>query len=268
MSRSDIVAGGHRLELARRSVGGDEAPVLVFLHEGVGSISIWRDFPDVLAERTGCDALVYSRWGYGHSDPVTLPRPLTYMHDEAETLSEVLDACDVRRAILVGHSDGASIALLHAGSERAGPRIAGVILEAPHVFCEDLSVRSIAAARKAYEEGDLRERLRKHHGDNVDGAFWGWNRAWLDPDFRAWNIEGVLPNIEVPVLAIQGADDQYGTLAQLDAIERRVKGPVTRVVLPDCGHAPHRDQREATLEAMTRFVLSISSPVAASPRAR
>ena len=256
--RSTVVAGGRRLEVQRHDLGSHDQPVLVFLHEGLGSISLWRDFPEALARRTARDSVVYSRWGYGGSDPVTLPRPLTYMHDEAALLPEVLDACHVEKAILVGHSDGGSIALLHAASEQARDRVVGLILEAPHVFCEDISVRSIAEARRQYEETDLRARLMKHHGDNVDGAFWGWNRAWLDPEFRKWNIEWCLPNVDVPVLVLQGADDEYGTLAQLDAIEHQVKGPVTRRVLAECGHSPHRDQRDAALEAMARFVGGLS----------
>jgi pimeloyl-ACP methyl ester carboxylesterase len=244
-------AGGHRLEAVWHGAAPDAAPTLVFLHEGLGSVSTWRDVPEELARRTGCGALVYSRLGYGASDPVAPPRPLSYMHDEAELLPEVLDAAGVQRAILVGHSDGGSIAILHAGSERAG-RVRGLVLEAPHVFVEDLSVASIAAARDEYLHGDLRARLARHHQD-VDGAFWGWNRAWLDPGFRSWNIEAALPDIRVPILAIQGADDPYGTLLQIDAIERRAPGPTERLILPECGHAPHRDQRAATLDAIARF---------------
>lgn len=245
-----MIARGHRLEAVWHGAAPDAAPTLVFLHEGLGSVSTWRDVPAELAARSGCGALVYSRIGYGASEPVSVPRPLTYMHDEAELLPDVLDAAGVRDAILVGHSDGGSIAILHAGSSRS--RVRGLVLEAPHVFVEDLSVASIAAARDEYLHGDLRARLARHHRD-VDGAFWGWNRAWLDPGFRSWNIEDALPGIDVPILCIQGADDPYGTLAQIDAIERRAGGPTERVILADCGHAPHRDQREATLEAIVRF---------------
>jgi pimeloyl-ACP methyl ester carboxylesterase len=157
----------------------------------------------------------------------------------------------------VGHSDGGSIALVHAGTERAFPRVRALILEAPHVFCEDLSVASIAAAREAYLHEDLQGRLRKHHGDNVDGAFWGWSRAWLDPAFRAWSIARYLPRIRVPVLVVQGEDDPYGTLRQVDAIERGVPGPVARAILPACGHAPHRDARDETLAVMARFIRGV-----------
>lgn len=237
-------------------------PTLVFLHEGLGSAQQWRDFPARIAEATELDALAYSRIGYGASAPVTLPRPLTYMQDEAkELLPQLLDALTIDSAILIGHSDGGSIALVHAaldaGSEH--PRIRGVILEAPHVFVEDVSIASITKAREAYETGDLREKLAKYHGANVDGAFRGWNDAWLDPAFRGWNIEEHLPRIEAPVLVIQGEDDPYGTRAQVDAIARQVHGRVETVMLPKCGHAPHRDRADATAEAIVAFVRSTTS---------
>jgi pimeloyl-ACP methyl ester carboxylesterase len=220
---------------------------------------MWRDFPARLAQATGCGALVYSRAGHGRSDPVPLPRPLRFMHDEAlVVLPEVLDAAGVRDAVLVGHSDGGSIALIHAGGP-AGGRVRALVLEAPHVFCEELSVRSIAAAAEKYRQGDLRRALERHHGPNVDVAFWGWNRAWLDPAFRDWNIEEYLPGVRVPVLVIQGGRDEYGTLKQLDAIQAGCRGPVERLVLADCGHSPHRDQPDLTLAAMTAFVRSISA---------
>jgi pimeloyl-ACP methyl ester carboxylesterase len=253
---SAVVAAGHRLEVAWTGPSPAAAPTLVFLHEGLGCVALWRDFPARLAAATGCGALVYSRWGYGASDPVTLPRPLSYMHDEArDSLPEVLERLGVTQAVLVGHSDGASIALLHAAS-RTAPRVRGLVLLAPHVFCEDLSVRSIAAAAEAYRSGGLRARLAKYHAD-VDGAFWGWNGAWLDPGFRAWNIEDVLPRVQVPALVVQGANDEYGTLAQVDAIERGVRGQVQRLVLENCGHSPQRDQPEQTLAAAAEFIRSI-----------
>jgi len=233
------------------------APTLVFLHEGLGSATQWRDFPTRIGEATGLAAIAYSRVGYGGSAPVELPRPLTYMQDEAKDfLPRLLDALHIDSAILVGHSDGGSIALVHAALDARGKRgrIRAVVLEAPHVFVEDVSVASIAKAREAYETGDLREKLAKYHGTNVDGAFRGWNDAWLDPGFRSWNIEEYLPSIEAPVLVIQGEDDPYGTRAQVDAIARQVGGPVETVMLAKCGHAPHRDQPEATLVAMSAFV--------------
>ena len=231
----------------------ERSPTLVFLHEGLGSARQWRDFPARLADAVGMGALVYSRAGYGASETIELPRPLDYMEREGEdVLPELLDREGVRDAILVGHSDGASIAVVHAGTARARGRVRALVLEAPHVFCEDLSVRSIAAAKVAYETGDLRERLAKWH-DDVDAAFWGWNRAWLDPRFRQWNIERYLPAIEAPILVIQGEDDPYGTLAQVEAIERGARD-VRRVILPQCGHAPHKETPEETLAAMRDFV--------------
>ncbi len=253
-------ADGRRLEYRWIAARNRRLPPLVFLHEGLGSVSLWRDVPDALAAATGAGALVYSRAGYGASDPVPLPRPVRYMHDEGlETLPAVLDAAGFERAVLVGHSDGASIAIIHAGGAPDRARVAGLILEAPHVFCEDLSVTSIDQARVAYETTDLRARLQRHHGDNVDVAFWGWNRVWLDPAFRHWNIEEYLPRITAPTLVIQGADDEYGTAAQYEAVARQVAGPCEVRVLPRCGHSPHRDQRDASLEAMRAFVAGLGS---------
>jgi pimeloyl-ACP methyl ester carboxylesterase len=257
----DLVAAGHRLEAAWVGPPPEASPTIVLLHEGLGSVRGWRDFPEQLAKATGLGVLAYSRWGYGASDPVPIPRPLTYMHDEAlVSLPEILEAVGVRRAILFGHSDGGSIALVFAGSGLpATERLLGLVLEAPHVFVEDVSVASIAAAADAYRTTELRERLKRQHGHNVDGAFWGWNRAWLDPGFRSWNIEEYLPRIRVPALVIQGEDDPYGTLAQVDSIETKSGGPVSRLVLPSCGHAPHRDQPEATIEAVARFVARLAT---------
>lgn len=253
-----LSAGGRRLEYARHGPAPAAAPTLVFLHEGLGSVSTWRDFPRRLADATGCGALVYSRAGYGGSDRVPLPRPLRFMHEEARVLPEVMDAASVREAVLVGHSDGASIALVHAGSAPSA-RVRALALEAPHVFCEDVAVRSIERAAENYLSGDLRRALERHHGPNVDVAFWGWNRAWLDPGFRGWDLRGWLPSIGAPVLVVQGTDDPYGTLAQVDAIERGVAGRFERCVVPGCGHHPHREQREITLAAMTGFAAGLAS---------
>jgi len=251
-----MIVGGHTLETAWHGPPPDQAATLVFLHEGLGSVSTWRDVPAELARRTGWGAFVYSRLGYGASDPVVPPRPLSYMHDEAALLPAVLDAAAVGAAVVIGHSDGASIAVLHAAT--GDPRVRGLVLEAPHVFVEDLAVASIAAARDAYLGGDLRARLARHHRD-VDGAFWGWNRAWLDPGFRAWNIEAALPAIAVPTLVVQGVDDPYGTLAQVAAVERQLRGPVTTLILERCGHAPHRDRREETLAAIAAHVARLAA---------
>jgi pimeloyl-ACP methyl ester carboxylesterase len=257
--RFTLTAAGHRLEAVRYGPPPDSAPTIVMLHEGLGCVAAWRDWPARLARETGLGVLVYSRWGYGGSDPVVPPRPLCYMHDEAlDSLPEVLAAAGVRDAILLGHSDGASIALVYAGSpisKRAGaPRLRGLALLAPHVFCEEISVEAIARAREAYRDGDLRERLAKQHGENVDGAFWGWNRAWLDPGFRDWNLEEFLPGVEIPVLVVQSETDPYGTLAQVEAIERGVRGPFSRWILPACGHAPQKDRPEETTAAVVDFV--------------
>ena len=250
-----ISAGDRRIEVVWHGPGPEDAPTLVFLHDGIGCAATWRDFPAELARETGCGALVYSRAGYGGSDAVPLPRPLTYLHEEGYTgLPDVLDAAGVRTAYLVGHSDGGSIALLHASTPRASPRVRGLLLEAPHVFCEEATVRAIGQARSDYRNGGLRARLARYHGPNVECAFWGWNRAWLDPGFRAWNIEDCLPAVTVPVLVVQGADDPYGTLLQVDAIERRCGGTVRRCVLERCGHSPHRDRPEETLQEMAAFL--------------
>jgi len=251
--------GDRRIECLRIGPGPDDRPTLVFLHDGIGCAATWRDFPVELARRTGCGALVYSRAGYGGSDPVPLPRPLTYMHEEGfRHLPALLDAAGIRRALLVGHSDGGSIALLHASTSRASPRVAGLLLEAPHVFCEEITVRSIERARTEYLEGDLRERLARYHGGNVDCAFWGWNRAWLDPGFRSWDLTEHLPAVAVPVLIVQGTDDPFGTLAQVNAIERGCGGTARRLILDRCGHTPHRDRREETLSAMAGFVRELA----------
>ena len=249
----ELLAGGRRLECVWHGPGPAEAPTLVFLHEGLGSVSLWRDFPLRLAEATGCGALVYSRAGYGRSDPAPLPWRPTYMHEEAAVLGEVLDLTGVRDAVLVGHSDGGSIAIIHAGKD-AKSRVRALVLLAPHVFVEEMGLRSIAAATEAFTGGDLRRRLERHHGANVDCAFWGWNRVWLDPAFRSWNIEEFLPRIQSPVLLIQGEDDRYGTLRQLEAIANGCAGPVERLVLPGCAHSPHREQPERTFEAAVAFL--------------
>ena len=232
---------------------GEPAPgALVFLHEGLGSIAQWRDTPAEIARRTGLPAVVYSREGYGHSSPVAVPRPLTYMHDEARKLPPVEDP------ILVGHSDGASIAIIAAGDGLVQPR--ALVLIAPHVFVEDISLASIAAAREAYEHGDLRARLARYH-DDVDGAFWGWNRAWLDPGFRAWNLEAYLPRIKTPTLVVQGIGDQYGTLAQVEAIERQLGGPVETMLVAGAGHSPFRDQPALVHARIAEFVRRVARPL-------
>lgn len=254
-----VIVDGHRLECDRigAPAGAGATPTLVFLHEGLGCVAMWRDFPARLAALTGCGAFVYSRLGYGRSDACPLPRPVRYMHDEGlDVLPRLLEVAGIDDAILIGHSDGASIALVYAGGTPARG-LRGLVIEAPHVFCEQISVDSIAAAAVAYREGDLRERLRRYHGENVDCAFWGWNQPWLDNDFRNWNLEAYLPAVGVPTLAIQGLDDEYGTLAQVEAIESRLGARVEVLELGGCGHSPHRDQPERVLAAMAAFVASL-----------
>ncbi|MEX0730222.1 MAG: alpha/beta hydrolase [Aquisalimonadaceae bacterium] len=254
-----LEAGGKRLEYQWFGPGPDAAPTLVFLHEGLGCAALWRDFPRRVVEATGCGALVYSRAGYGSSDPVDVPRPLRYMHIEGlEVVPAVLDAAGIREAVLVGHSDGASISVINAGG-LADPRVRAIALLAPHVFNEEMCVASIREARVAYETTNLRERMARYHGDNVDCAFWGWNRAWLDPEFMHWNIEEYLPAINVPVLAIQGRQDEYGSKLQIEAIERQVPAPVRTVWLDDCRHSPHKDQADTTLEALSGFIAETAS---------
>ena len=242
---------GHRLECVHIR-GAKSAPALVFLHEGLGSVALWKDFPARVADATGCPVLVYSRAGYGRSSPAPLPRAPDYMHVEALTvLPALLDRLGIADPVLVGHSDGASIALLHAGS---GSRpVRALVALAPHVFVEDMSIASIDEVRRQYETTDLREKLARRHAD-PDAAFRGWNDIWLAPAFRSWNIEACLPGVRCPLLMIQGRDDEYGSAAQLDAIERQVGGKVARIELADCRHSPHRDQPEATLAAIADFV--------------
>ncbi len=246
---------GVRLEAAWHGPPPERAPTLVFLHEGLGCVSLWRDLPARLARATGLGALVYSRQGYGRSDPVPLPRPVRFMHDEAEVLERVLDAAQVRAAIPVGHSDGASIALIHAATHPG--RVRALALEAPHVFVEDISVASIAAIGREYERTDLPRRLAKHHGANTECAFRGWNQVWLDPEFRAWSIEELLPRIAVSTLVLQGLNDEYGTMRQVAAILGGTEGPVTARLLPGCGHSPHRDHPEEVLAALSAFVRTV-----------
>ena len=251
-----LQVGGHRIEYERIIVARDDRPTLVLLHEGLGSMAMWRDFPGRLAHATGCNAVVYSRYGYGKSDPLGEDRGVRYMHDEAlVALPALIDKLAIPWPILVGHSDGGSIALIHAG---AGKRaVTGVVTLAAHVLVEDVSVASIAAAKTAFATTDLRARLARYH-DNVDVMFRGWNDIWLDPDFRAWNIEEYLPGIACPVLAIQGEDDEYGTMEQMRRIGAKVKD-VELLALEDCRHSPHRDQPDAVLEAVTRFVDRIAA---------
>lgn len=246
----------HRLEyrwFGARAVG---SPVLVFLHEALGSAGLWRDFPARLSEATGLPAMAYSRRGFGGSDPRTLPLPTDYLDGEADrALPGILAALGIARPVLVGHSDGATIALMHAGSP-GGHGVLGVIAEAPHVFVEEETLAGIREALPVYRAG-LREKLMRHHGDQTDAVFHGWHDTWQTPDFRDWNCLDRLPLITCPTLVIQGEGDQYGTVRQLDVIAGRASGPVETIMLPDCGHSPHRDRPDEVLAATTRFVRNL-----------
>ena len=241
-------------ELEYRTIGPapDQAATIVMLHEGLGSVGLWGDFPDRLAKATGCGVFVYSRGGYGASTPTKLPRPLDYMHVEAlEVLPKVLERIGFRRGLLVGHSDGASIAAIYTGGVQ-DHRIRGLSLIAPHFIVEDISVSSIAQIKKSYEEGELRVKLARWHSD-VDNAFYGWNGAWLDPKFREWDISEYLTYIRVPVQIVQGATDQYGTLRQIEVAQEECYCPVDVTVIAEAAHSPHREAPEATLEAVAGF---------------
>jgi len=252
--RDDLQLGCVRLEALRHSPREPGYPTLVFLHEGLGCSAMWRDFPQLLCESTGCAGLVYTRQGYGDSDPCALPRPLNYMHIEAlQVLPAVLASADIGNYIVVGHSDGASIGLIHAGSPGV-ENLKGLVSIAPHAFCEELTVQSIRKARTAYMEGELATRLAKYHRENTECAFWGWNEAWLDPRFRDWNITEYLPRITAPQLVVHGGDDEYGTLAQVDTIVAQSGGEVQIEILDQCGHNPCRDRTVSCLALMSDFI--------------
>lgn len=237
-------------------VSGDaDRPCLVFLHEGLGSIDLWRGLPGEVAEALGgWPVLAYARYGYGASGPAVTPRPVSYMHHEADTvLPAVLAALDVERPVLVGHSDGASIALLYAG---AGHPVAGLVCLAPHVFVEPESIAGIEQAKRLFESTPMAEKMARYHADPV-ATFRGWNDAWSSDEFRSWDITERLPAIDAPVLLVQGAADQYGTFAQLDAIAAGVRGPVEQLRIEGAGHAPHLDARDQVVETVTRVIGSL-----------
>jgi pimeloyl-ACP methyl ester carboxylesterase len=243
------------LELRWAGAADPGRPTIVMLHEGLGSASMWKDFPERLAQATDCRTLAYSRAGYGRSGAKPPPWGPRYMHDEGEiVLPALLDALGIDRPILFGHSDGASIAIVFAG--RFPERLRGLIVEAPHVFIEASNLESIAAAGRAFESTDLKARLARYH-DDPESAFRGWNDAWLDPAFRDWTLEPYLPAIACPMLMIQGTDDEYGTTAQLDAIKARVP-QAQSLLLDHCGHSPHRDRPDAVLEASAAFIQALS----------
>ena len=250
--------GALNLEYRRFGPTPSEAPTIIMLHEGLGSAGLWGDFPERLQAKTGLGVLAYSRAGYGQSSPVPLPRPLDYMHHEAlDVLPKLLDTMDFQRGILLGHSDGASISTIYGGGV-SDSRIAGIALIAPHFVVEDISLASIVAVQQTYEasRGDitgLRARLTRWHRD-VDNAFYGWNGAWLDPGFRTWDISEYLAHVRVPLLILQGADDQYGTLRQIEIAREECSCPLEVTVIPGAGHSPHREAPQVTLQSVADFV--------------
>jgi pimeloyl-ACP methyl ester carboxylesterase len=248
-----VTVNGKRLETLLYSPAHADTTI-VMLHEGLGSIAMWKDFPERVAQATGCGVLVYSRYGHGKSERLAEKRSVDFMHDEATVvLPDLIRQFNIEHPILLGHSDGASIALIYAGTWPE--RVRGLVLEAPHVSVEDVNIRSITAIRELYESSDLPQRLARYH-DHADETFRGWNDIWLDPQFRNWNIEEYLAAITCPTLVIQGENDEYGTLAQVEAIQRRV--PATQsLILPRCGHSPHRDQPSLTLDAISKFVATL-----------
>jgi pimeloyl-ACP methyl ester carboxylesterase len=252
--RSTIKAAGRRLAVQRlrpdRARGG---PSLVFLHEGLGCIAMWRDFPSRLCARLGLEGVVHDQWGHGLSEPLDRPRDARYLHDEALVfLPEVLRELGVARAVLVGHSDGGTIALLFAA---AHPRMAAaVVAEAAHVFVEEITLAGIRAAVAAYAATDLPARLARYHGEKTDGLFRAWHETWLSPAFRDWNTGAELSRVTCPTLVLQGEADEYGTAAQVEAIARGVAGPVESELLPGCAHVPHHQAADAVLERVARFL--------------
>ncbi len=247
-----LIVGDTHLETVCHGAGPEQAPTIILLHEGLGCVALWRDFPQRLAAATGFGVFAYSRAGYGNSDPCPLPRPIDYMTEEAlQTLPQVLKLIGFQQGLLMGHSDGATIAAIHAGMS-GDLRVRGIVLMAPHFFAEPDGLDSIAQARANFQSGDLRNRLAKYHA-NVDCAFFGWNDAWLDPQFKNWNVTEVIDYLRIPVLAIQGEEDEYGSLAQIDEIDSRIYSPLEVEIMENCGHSPHIEQPEKTLKIITDF---------------
>jgi pimeloyl-ACP methyl ester carboxylesterase len=245
--------GPTRLEYRMLGPRPDAAPTLVLLHEGLGSAAVWNSFPEELAAATGAGVFAYSRAGYGHSSPSTLPRPVSFMHDEAiDVLPHVLGAIGFRRGLLVGHSDGASIAAIYAGSIQ-DHRVRGLALMAPHFFTEDMGIAEIARAKAAFEAGPLRAKLARLHAD-PDNAFHNWCGPWLDPEFRKWDLTDALAHIRVPILIVQGEHDQYGTVRQIETAQQECYCPVEVALLPNARHAPYREAPAETLAAIAGFV--------------
>jgi pimeloyl-ACP methyl ester carboxylesterase len=255
-STGSLTIGNSDLEYRMIGPQPDQAPTIVMLHEGLGSAALWGDFPEKLQAATDACVFAYSRAGYGASSPVKLPRPLDYMHVEAlEVLPKLLDAIGFRRGLLLGHSDGASIAAIYAGAHQ-DHRVQGIALMAPHFIVEDISVSSIADIKRAYETTELKAKLARWHRD-VDNAFYGWNGAWLDPKFRDWDISEYLAYIRVPVAIMQGAGDQYGTMRQIEIARDECYCPLEIAVIPGAGHSPHRDAPKAALDAISDFATAV-----------
>jgi pimeloyl-ACP methyl ester carboxylesterase len=250
------------LETSWWGPGAADAPTLVLLHEGLGSVALWRDVPERLAAATGWGVFAYSRFGYGGSDGTNLPRQMTYMHEEATTvLPEVLHAAEIRRSVLLGHSDGGSIAAIYAGSLPRStsddrPVLLGLVMIAAHFIVEDLNIASIRRIKVDYENGALRQRLARYHRD-VDTAFRGWNDAWLDPRFRDFDITPYLPHIHVPILALQGSNDPYGTDGQIRILEANVQAPIKTKLIAGARHSPHLEAMDATLAIITNFIANL-----------
>ena len=251
-----LTIGAADLEYRLIGPAPDAAPTIVMLHEGLGSAALWGDFPEKLQAATGAGVLLYSRAGYGASSPAKLPRPLDYMQIEAlEVLPRLLDQIGFRRGLLLGHSDGASIAAIYAGAHQ-DHRVQGVAMIAPHFIVEDISVNSIAEIKAAYETTGLKTKLARWHHD-VNNAFYGWNGAWLDPKFRDWDISEYLAYIRVPVAIVQGSDDQYGTIRQIEIAQEECYCPVDVTIVPGAGHSPHREAPGATLDAILEFAHAV-----------
>jgi pimeloyl-ACP methyl ester carboxylesterase len=255
-----IKVGGRRLRVRKlkhsASDNPNPRPILVFLHEALGSVEQWHDFPATLAKITGCDALIYDRWGHGKSDTFEGQRTIRYIHDEAlESLPEVLENSNVRDAILVGHSDGASIAFVFAAEYQETVR--GIIVEGAHVFVEEMILESIREAIESYETTNFKEKLSRYHGDNTEKIFRAWCNIWLSPEFKKWNIEKCLSKINCPVLVIHGKDDHYGSEDQVGAIASQVAGPATSLIIPNCAHIPHKEAKDRVVREMTGFIRTL-----------
>ncbi|RLC04687.1 MAG: alpha/beta hydrolase [Deltaproteobacteria bacterium] len=248
--------GNKKIEVQWYPVEQKDHPTLIFLHEGLGCTRMWKNFPQMLSQNTGCPALVFSRFGYGNSDPSPLPWKVNFMHKEAlNVLPAILKTAHIKNYILIGHSDGGSIGIVFSGSSCSNG-LKGLITEAAHVFCEQITVDCIRQAKVNYERHNLKQGLKKYHGKNTDNAFRGWNDVWLHPKFVNWNIEKYLDKITVPMLSLQGKDDQYGTAKQIESIKRHVT-QVETYLIDNCSHSPHSEQPDQTLKIMTQFILHI-----------